>query len=47
MYHLDVSYGSKIMSHMIINHKCTFQKNNFNPTRGNSIKNKAQSMVHF
>jgi hypothetical protein len=48
MYHLDVSYGSKTMSHMIINHKCTFQKiNNINPTRGNSIKNRAQSTVHF
>jgi hypothetical protein len=32
------------MSH----HKCTFRKiNNFNPTRGNSFKNRAQSTVHF
>jgi hypothetical protein len=26
MYHLDVTYDSKTMSYMIINHKCTFQK---------------------
>jgi hypothetical protein len=32
------------MSH----HKCTFQKiNNFNPTRVDSFKNRAQSTVHF
>jgi hypothetical protein len=32
------------MSH----HKCTFQKiNNFNPTRRNSFKNRAQYTVHF
>jgi hypothetical protein len=32
------------MSH----HKCTFQKiNNFNPTRGNSFKNRVQSTMHF
>jgi hypothetical protein len=46
MYHLYVSYGSKTMSHMIINHKYTFKKN-FNSTRGNSIKNRDQSMVYF